>query len=165
VADAARLRAIVIGVGNPDRGDDAAGRWVARRLAPVLEGRVPVAELDGEATALVDALGDAEFAIVVDACASGAAPGTVTRFDVSAAPLPARVSTLSSHGFGLADAFELARALGRLPTCCLAYSIEGVDFAPGAPLSSAVARAVETVAGRILHDLGIGGRAPCTKRR
>jgi hydrogenase maturation protease len=165
VADAARQRAIVIGVGNPDRGDDAAGRCVARRLAAMLADRVPVAELDGEATALVDVLGDAEFAIVVDACASGAPAGTVTRFDVSAAPLPARATTLSSHGFGLADAFELARALGRLPPCCLVYSIEGVDFAPGAPLSSAVARAVEAVADRILRDLAIGGSAPCTKPR
>lgn len=165
MADAARQRAIVIGVGNPDRGDDAAGRWVARRLAPLLAGRVSVAEQDGEATMLVDALDGAAMAVVVDACASGAPAGTVTRFDVSEAPLPARASALSSHGLGLAEALELARVLGRLPSRCLVYSIEGHDFAPGAPLSPTVAAAVESVAAYILRDLEIAGSAPCTKPR
>ncbi len=52
-------------------------------VAGRLRERVPdtgrVLELDGEATALIDALGDAASAILIDAALSGAAPGTIHR--------------------------------------------------------------------------------------
>ena len=60
----------VIGVGNPWRRDDGAGREVIRRL----EGRVPaeveLIETDGGAAELLEAWEGARAAIVVDAAAS-----------------------------------------------------------------------------------------------
>ncbi|MDX3966862.1 MAG: hydrogenase maturation protease [Bradyrhizobium sp.] len=145
----ARLRRIVLGIGNPDRGDDAAGRRVARLLRWRLPEDVEVAEHDGEATALLARFDGAAAAFLVDACTSGAPAGTVRRFDVSAVPLPEAAFGLSTHGFGLAEAVELARALGQLPPRCVVYAIEGACFAGGAPLSPAVAAAVADVARRL----------------
>jgi hydrogenase maturation protease len=145
----ARLRRIVLGIGNLDRGDDAAGRRVARLLRWILPEDIEVAEHDGEATALLARFDGAAAAFLVDACTSGAPAGTVRRFDVSAAPLPEAAFGLSTHGFGLAEAVELARALGQLPPRCVVYAIEGASFAGGAPLSPAVAAAVADVARRL----------------
>lgn len=141
----AASRRIVLGIGNPDRGDDAAGRRVARLLRRMMPDEVDVAEHDGEATALLARLDGATAAYLVDACASGAPVGTVHRFDASAAPLPQAAFGLSTHGFGLAEAVELARALGQLPARCIVYAIEGESFEIGAPLSPPVSAAVAEV--------------------
>lgn len=144
---------IVLGIGNPERGDDAAGRNVARLLRGMLPAEVEVAEHDGEATALLTRLDGAQAAFLVDACGSGAQVGTVRRFDVSMAPLPHGALGLSTHGFGPAEAIELARALGQLPPRCIVYAIEGASFEAGAPLSPPVATAVAQVAQRICAEI------------
>jgi hydrogenase maturation protease len=145
-------RHIVIGVGNPYCGDDAAGRMVVRRVAGALPGYVEIAELDGEATSIVAQLQGAQTAIIVDACASGASVGTVLRFDAAAGPLPQETFGVSTHGFGLADAVELTRALGELPAYCVVYAIEGKFFEAGTPPSPQVAAAVEEVARRLCTE-------------
>jgi hydrogenase maturation protease len=139
-------RILVLGLGNPDRGDDGAGRAAARVLRPLLPEVVEVVEADGEMTDLLDRLAQADIAFVIDACVSGARAGTLHRFDVSEAPLPENAFTVSSHGLGLHQAIELARALGQLPGRCVVYAVEGATFEAGAPLSCAVAAgAVEAV--------------------
>jgi hydrogenase maturation protease len=148
-------RRIVIGVGNPDRGDDAVGRAVARRLLGALPADVEIVEAEGEATALMARLDGAEEAYLVDACASGAAAGTVRRFDVGAGPLPQDAFGVSTHGFGLAEAIELARALGQLPRRCIVYAVEGASFEIGAALSGPVAVAVADVADRLRAEIAV----------
>lgn len=152
-------RRVVIGIGNPDRGDDAAGRAAARLLRGSLPHDVDIVEHDGEATGLLARLDGATAAYLVDACRSGAAPGTVRRFDATAVPLPQGLFEVSTHGFGVAAAIELARALGRLPDRCIIYAIEGGSFSAGAPLSAPVAQAVTDVAAR-LHGEIAGRSAP-----
>jgi hydrogenase maturation protease len=114
---------------------------------------VTVAEHGGESAALLSLLEGVEDAVLVDACVSGAAPGTVRRFDVSAAPLPEARFSLSTHGLGLAEAMELARALGQLPPRCIVYAIEGRTFELGAPLSPEVAAAVGAASDRIAAEI------------
>jgi hydrogenase maturation protease len=148
-----RLRCIVLGVGNADRGDDAAGPAVAQHLQSLLPAGVEVITHSGEATALVAQMEGATSAFLIDACASGAPPGTIHRFDVSAAPMPDIALGLSTHGFGLATAVELARALGQLPRLCIVYAIEGVLFETGTPLSPPVAATVAEVACRLRAEI------------
>jgi hydrogenase maturation protease len=153
VADGKAGEILVLGVGNPDRGDDGAGRVVARALLGALPAHIEVAEAGGEATDLLGKLEDAATAFIIDACASGAVAGTIHRFDVSLAPLPQGAFGVSTHGFGLHEAIELARVLGQLPPRCVVYAIEAASFATGAPLSSPVAAAVVEVASRLRTEL------------
>jgi hydrogenase maturation protease len=146
-------RRIVIGIGNPDRGDDAAGRYVARLSRPMLPDNVVVVEHDGEATALVACLDGVDAAFLVDACSSGAPAGTVRRFDAAAARLPSVAFGLSTHGFGLAEAIELARVLGQLPPRCVVYAIEAARFEAGAALSPPVRAAAAEVARRLCIEI------------
>jgi hydrogenase maturation protease len=144
---------LVLGIGNPDRGDDAVGRLVVRSLRTQVPACVRVAELDGEATALLAELQSVQRAWLVDAARSGAPSGTIHRIDCSKADLALPSGTVSSHGFGLAEAIGLARALDVLPRQCIIYAVEAADFTAGVAYSSAVPAAVDQVVMRILAEL------------
>jgi hydrogenase maturation protease len=137
---------LILGCGNPDRSDDAAGLLVVRRLREL---SVDALEHSGEALALIETWSGTPEVIVIDAVVSGAPPGTITvwaAFNLSLLPDQPRCST---HALGLAEAIELARVLDRLPTKLTLYGIEGVNFEHGGPLSPRVAEAVERLAQEI----------------
>jgi hydrogenase maturation protease len=148
---AARSATLIVGIGNPDRGDDAVGRLLARRFAHGTHARV--VECDGEPAALLDALAGSERAVIVDAAEFGAEPGTVLRLDVAAAPLPGLGGACSTHGLGVGEALELGRALGRLPARCVLFAIQGERYEPGTGLSANAARALDEVERRITGEL------------
>ncbi len=85
------------------------------------------------------------------------AVGTIRRFDAARDPLPEATFGLSTHGFGLVEAIELARVLGSLPERCVIYAIEARSFDLGAALSPAVAAAVDDVVERVLAEIAGGG--------
>jgi hydrogenase maturation protease len=151
------VRALVIGLGNSYRRDDGVGPAVAERL----RGRrdVEVATCEQEPSRLLDAWAGADLALVVDAVASGAEPGTVHRFDASERAVPSSVFRGSTHAFGVGEVIELARALGRLPGRVIVYGVEGAEFAAGDGLSPAVAVAVEPLATELIEE------ARCTSAR
>ena len=143
---------LVIGIGNPARGDDAAGLAVARCIREAAPGHVTVTELAGDQLALLDAWTGAREVYLIDAVCSGGTPGTVYRFD-AAEPLTARFWHRGTHTFSLADVIELGRALGRLPGRLTGYGIEGGTFELGAPLSAEVDAAVQAVTAALLREL------------
>lgn len=138
---------LVLGIGHPFRGDDAAGPRVAQALAgtPGLN----ALEHHGEGADLMERWQGHDPVVIVDAMVSGAAPGTVRVWDAIAEPLPARLFPKGSHLFGLAEAVEMARMLGRLPPRLTVYGIEGATFSLGAPMSAEVAAAVNRVVAEI----------------
>jgi len=136
----------VIGVGNAWRRDDAAGLEAARRLRGTLGQGAEVLEREGEPAGLIDTWEDADALWLIDAVSSGSPPGTTCRIDVSAEELPAELFRASTHHLGLAEAVELARALGRLPQRVVFYGIEGASFDVGQGLSPEVEAAVAEVA-------------------
>lgn len=152
----ADARVIVLGIGNAERGDDGAGRAVAALLGGVLPQQVEIAEMDGEATAVLAKLDGADAAYLVDACVSGAPAGTVHRFDANESMLHQASSDISTHGFGLAAAIELGRSLGGLPRHTVVFAIEGKSFVIGTGLSEAVAAAAAKVAQTIRSEIERG---------
>jgi hydrogenase maturation protease len=142
---------LIVGVGNQHRGDDGVGREVARQLG--LRQDATVMECDGEPARLVAALAGATRAFIVDAADFGAAAGTILRVEAGAGPVPAALGSVSTHGLGVAESLELARALGQLPPRCVIYAIQGTEFAPGSGLSAVVAAAADEVARRIRDEL------------
>lgn len=147
---------LILGAGNPFRRDDGAGRAVVRRLAGRLPEGVEILELSGEASELLRAFEGRDTVIVVDAVQTGAPPGTIRVLNAGETPLPADLLAQSTHGFGVGQAIELARRLGRLPRRICVVAIEGENFAIGEGLSPAVDRAIDVAAGRVLETLGAG---------
>ena len=156
-------RVLLVGVGNPLRGDDGVGLEVVRRLRRRAESAgVGVRELEGEGIGLLDVWEDARAVVLVDGVRSGADPGTIHRIEVTDGPLPAGLrSSSSTHAVGVGEAIELARTLGRLPSRLVIYGIEGEGFETGAALSPGVAAAVGSVADAVLdeaRELTLGDR-------
>jgi hydrogenase maturation protease len=154
---------VVVGVGNEYRCDDGAGLVVAERLRELAPPGVSVLTCPQEPSRLIDTIEGADAALVVDACSSGAEPGTLQRFDAADGEIPARAFRSSTHAFGVGEAIELARALGKLPPRVIVYGIEGEEFSAGEGLSPRVSAAVELAAAEIVEELN--KEVSCTSAR
>jgi hydrogenase maturation protease len=151
---------LILGCGNPDRSDDAAGLLVARRLREL---GIDAHEAGGGGLALIDAWSGWADVIVVDAVMSGAPPGTITIWDARTSAFPVGQFRCSTHALGVAEAIELARALDRLPSKLIVFGIEGVRFDPGEPPSAEVADAVERLARHIAKETNMPMAAPAAE--
>ncbi len=153
---------LVIGVGNRDRGDDGAGLAVARLVRQRPPPGALVLEQDGGAGALLEAWRGAQRVVLVDA-ASGGEPGEVRRFEAHRERLPSSLLHASTHSWGVAEAVEMARALGELPPSVVVYAICGRVFETGRRgLSPEVEGAVGRVAEALLEELTAAGTPRAT---
>jgi hydrogenase maturation protease len=144
---------LVIGLGNDHRGDDGSGLAVARALRSRLEGRARVEECASGGIALLELWRDADHVLVVDAVKSGAAAGTVHRFDAGDGFSPGLHAATSTHGLSLAEAVALGRGLGCLPRHLVVYGIEAENVEVGDGLTPPVAHGVREAAERIAAEL------------
>jgi len=146
-------RRLFIGIGNPLRGDDAAGLLAARALRGREPRGIEVLELEGEPVDLIETWEGTDAVVVADAVSSGGEPGELHRIDAGEGPLPATLAGASTHAMGLAEAVELARALERLPARLLVFGIEAASFETGAEPSAAVRAAAQRVADAAAEEL------------
>jgi hydrogenase maturation protease len=123
------------------------------RLKDQAPAHVRVVEQSREAFAWLEWWDKTDMVIIIDAVVSGAQPGTVHRFDVQAGPIPTTAFHASTHAFGVAEAIELARALGQMPARVLVYGIESRSWDAGVGLSRELERVVPTVVERILQEV------------
>ena len=149
-------RVRVVGVGNPDAGDDAVGLLAVRAARPELERLAGVEVVEtGAGLHVVDLLDDVDAVVVVDAVRAprgGRAPGTIVRAEAGPQGLPAEVgSSLSSHGFGVAEAVGLAAALHDAPRVVF-LGVEIADVTAGHDLSGSVAVALPELVARVVGE-------------
>ena len=140
---------LVAGLGNELRGDDAAGLLTARALRRLRPSGLDVDEYESDVAALAAAMSHHARVIVVDAVVSNAPAGTVLALS------PERVATrfeASTHGLGVREALELARALGAEPTLHI-FGIAGRSFGLGDPPSAEVVRGASELAIAIKEGL------------
>ncbi|MDO5627062.1 MAG: hydrogenase maturation protease [Mobilicoccus sp.] len=146
---------LVIGCGNPLRGDDALGPVVIRRL---FDEGVPqeVALVDG-GTAGMDVafrMRGAQRVVIVDAARTGAEPGTIYRVPAEElAALPSQPG-LNLHAFRWDHALSFGHWLlgPHLPSDITVYLVESASLDPDAPLSPPVDRAATEVIALLRRD-------------
>jgi hydrogenase maturation protease len=128
VAGADRSRILVLGLGNVLLGDDGLGAAALARLERDYDIPPKVRLVEGGTLGLLllDEISAAEHLILVDAVATGAAPGSLVRLDGSEV-IDAVRERLSVHQVGVADLLDAARLLGRYPN-----SVVLLGLAPGA---------------------------------
>ena len=143
---------LVVGIGNALRGDDGAGLAVARRLRERSAPGIRVSELESDAIGLLDVWEDARRVVLVDCVRTGAAAGTIHRFDVREGLPRGLRASFTTHAFDVMETIDLARTVGRLPDRLVVYGIEGQSFGTGTPLSPSVAAAVDAVADSVLAE-------------
>jgi hydrogenase maturation protease len=148
------MKLLVLGIGQPFRGDDGAGPeavrlWqrTFRTVSP--EHTVETLLLETPGLGLLDHLERADAAILVDAVSSDRPPGTVRVFPSFPETRPA-AGEKTAHGFGAAETLALARKAGkRLPDPLILIGIEAQGFALGNGLSEPVQRAMPQAAAAI----------------
>jgi len=142
---------LVVGVGNPLRGDDGAGIAVARLLASRNDCGLVVRECSGQATSLMSAWTGFDDVVVVDASRGAGPPGSVHRISPDEVERVACLQHASTHSLGVAAAIGLARALGTLPSRLVIYAIEARHSREGEGLSPEVDQGVHEVVALVMQ--------------
>ena len=154
----------VIGVGSPF-GDDRAGWEVVAALEAALRSAaapslgIDVRACDRPGAALVHLLTGVQHAVIIDVALSPGSPAGSVRW-LDEREIEAR-RAVSSHGFGLAEALALARALGDAPSRVSVLAISATHW-EGDGLSDPVREAVPVAMREVLaliggHDAGARG--------
>ncbi len=146
-------KVLVVGLGNPDRGDDGVGPVVARELSGVLPTDVAITWPSGDVLSLIAAWSGFDAVIFIDAAAPARTPGCIHRFDLAKTELPRGLNYASSHALSVADAIGLARVLRQAPQDIIVYVVEGTSFACGAPMTPEVADAAVKVTGHVVAEV------------
>ncbi|HET7928929.1 MAG TPA: hydrogenase maturation protease [Actinomycetota bacterium] len=146
----------VIGCGNPDAGDDGAGIVAVERARRALESIPGVEVLPSVSPVdVVHHLDGSDGVVVADAIRTPGGtrrPGTVVRAVAGPEGLPAEIrSSLSSHGFGVVEAFGLVRAIGPVPRLVL-VGVEAEETAAGRPMSHAVREALPDLVESVVRE-------------
>jgi len=143
-------RLMIVGCGNPAAGDDSAGIEIVRRLTELGGCGCDLRAETAPGVGLLDLFPLADVILLVDAVSSGRVPGTLHLTSLPSKGLKGRaLGALSSHGWGLAEALKLARALGRTIPRLFLLAIEAGTVAQGAQRSPAVEQAIALVVERI----------------
>ena len=153
-------RLLIIGIGNRYRSDDGFGCIVAGELAGQMPPGVNCIEHDGEPAGLIECWQGADTVMLIDAVSSGAVPGRAFRFDLARQALPDAFNLYSTHAFGVPQAVELARVLGKLPRNIRFIGVEGENFDAGEKLSPVLLQTKDTVIAEVLSSVSSATSAP-----
>ncbi|NIL97320.1 MAG: hydrogenase maturation protease [Planctomycetales bacterium] len=140
----------IIAVGSW-HGDDQVGWRLIERLR---SGRGMNASLItlSDPFRLLDHIENCHRLVVVDACAGGGQPGTVTRLEWPDERIAVRHAH-STHGLSVADALRLAEQTHGLPAEVVLFGIELAQCGPGQELSDVVAHALDQLEEQIMVEL------------
>ncbi len=136
----------IFAVGNSFYGDDGVGAAVLEHIRECES--FPGAELvdiHTDALALVDELAPDVLNVVIDAAEMGVEPGEAMGFRPSEVEMKIKSDHLSMHGFGLAEAFDLATQLGCMPRQVLIVGVQPERIEINQGLTAKVAAAVPQV--------------------
>ncbi|MCI9888440.1 hydrogenase maturation protease [Micrococcales bacterium 31B] len=151
-----RCETLIIGCGNVLRGDDAVGPVLIRTL---FEQGVPegVRLADGGTAGLDVAftMRGAGRVILVDACRTGAEPGTIYRVPAHEVTELPPLDGINTHAFRWDHALAFSTWLlgPQRPSDIIVYLIEAADVSANQPLSPAVSAAMAEVIERIRLEL------------
>ncbi|MBS3905061.1 MAG: hydrogenase maturation protease [Simkania sp.] len=146
---------LVIGIGNPFRGDDGIGWAVVAALMGKVPAEIQLRKSRGDIAELIELFSMYRAVYLIDACRMDAAPGVWQRIDAHLQPLLLDNTQTSTHGISISQAIALAKTLHQLPSTLIVYAINGDRYNISTTLSPPVAQVIDTVAEHILKEKGI----------
>ena len=151
------MRTVVLGLGNPIRGDDGIGFRIAEELKDKLDQPdITVAETSASGLGLLDLLVNYDKAIIIDAIQTvGGKVGQVYRLEPEMLNATRHAST--PHDVNFATALELGRRLGLpLPQQIIIFSIEASDVTTfSEECTPEVERVIPVVSNMVMGELAI----------
>lgn len=144
----------IIGIGNAYRTDDGVGLYVAKQFTNHVTAGVKAVVGIGDGFALMDEWSCSDLAFVIDCARSGAAPGTIYRFDALRETIPNHLFRgVSTHSIAVNEAIEMARVMNRLPRGLVVYGIEGQDCSAGSTVTREVLQGADDVIKQIKKEI------------
>jgi hydrogenase maturation protease len=143
---------VVIGIGNPFRGDDGVGWIVIDKLKEKLNASVDLSKQQGDIVELLDAFSHYATVFLIDACHSKVFKNGWQRIDYNQDDLEIESHQTSTHGLNISQAIALAKNLNQLPQKLIIYAITGECYQVGQLLSPSSAKHAEDVAEAILNE-------------
>lgn len=147
-------RALVLGLGDADRGDEAVGVYVVRALASTydLPDNVTTTTAAAPDLDLLDALEDVALLVAIDGVYADSRPGTVFRVTLDEYERPAEIPE-SLHEEALLEALGVMEMLGERPAGVLLVVQLG-EVNQGAILSPELVQAVPSLMEAVNAELG-----------
>ena len=123
----------------------------AEQLETLLPSTVPVRKL-AEPIRMLDQLEGCERIVILDACLSGAAIGSLVRLEWPDPRIGAGRPG-STHNLELGDVLRLAARLGKLPPRVVVFGLEVRDVAAGAEPNDELLAALPTLVRRVQQEI------------
>ena len=145
---------LIVGLGNPLRGDDGIGiRAIQMLAAETLPAGVEVVEGGTQGLGLVSLMEGRRRVILVDAANVGQPPGRFVRFSPQEARLLGSDRQISIHDAGLRDVLLLAETLKLLPDEVAIYGMQPANLDWDDDLSPQVKAAMPELVRAIIHEV------------
>jgi hydrogenase maturation protease len=145
----------IVAVGNPIMGDDGIGARVIETLESELADREDVTLANAGTTAFfaLEAMSGCDRAIVLDAIATGADPGTVHEYRYADGAFEGAVPEMTMHDFSFAEALQAGREAYDLPDPVVILGVEPDRIELSMELSDPIEAAVPALRERVLETL------------
>ena len=145
---------LVLGLGNPLRGDDGVGPRVVDELTGrgLQKGTAAFAVSTG-GLELMQVLEGWKRSIVIDAARVGQEPGQFVRFTPDEVRLAQAADSFSLHYSGLSEVLALADALGRVLPEMVIFGVQPGEIGWREGLSPAVEAALPALADAVLEEI------------
>ncbi|MEV6020184.1 MULTISPECIES: hydrogenase maturation protease [unclassified Streptomyces] len=141
-------RVVVIGVGNPLRGDDGIGPAAVEALRGQVPDGTVLAVSDADPGRLLDLWRGADTVVIVEAVRTRSnRPGALHTLTLPEAAGHHR-GAASTHGLGLGGCLALAEALDLLPPRLVVHAMQVADLGLGTCLSEVVRSALPALTER-----------------
>jgi hydrogenase maturation protease len=144
---------LILGLGNPLRGDDGLGPRVVEELRRCgLPGGVTAVDGGIGGLGLLDYLEEWERVLIVDVAEIGLRPGEFVRFAPSEVRLRERGDGFSIHNAGLREAIALGTAMGRKLAKIVIFGLQPAEIDWRQGLSPAVEAAIPDLIDAVLEE-------------
>lgn len=153
----------ILGIGSPF-GDDKLGWEVITALRQSLQQssliqrlpahQISLATCDRPGSRLLELMQGADLVVLIDAVSSDAPVGTLLR--LQGEQIETADGLLSSHGFGVASALALAKALNALPARVVLWGVEvgpAPETAADAPMRPEVEQAIPRLVAAVIREI------------
>lgn len=138
----------IVGIGNPERGDDGVG-WA---VIDLLENKsdIPLYKVRDDFFELVELFAEHKTVFCIDGCLMKEG---YKRIDARKEKIPSDISNTSTHGLNLSQAIAMAESLDQLPSTLIVYAIGIEQYEVGTKISSKVLHQAETIVPILLEDI------------
>ena len=152
-SDSSSFATLILGLGNPLRGDDGVGcRMVEELMHPELPPGVQVLDGGAGGLGLLDLMEGWERVVIVDAAEMGQKPGEFVRFTPADVRLASASDRFSLHHAGLSEVLALADALDRTLPEMVIFGVQPARVGWGEGLSPAVEAALPALIAAVLKE-------------